>query len=72
MKSTGSHEKVQQHSQQLPRARYLLKLEEEKESDAVATALIVRLLQQQGLECVVGEGHIIITADAGKLKSQVY
>ena len=64
-----SHEKGQQPSQQLPRARYLIKLEKKKES---CIAPIVKLLQRQGLECEVEKRHVIVTADAGKLKSQVY
>lgn len=57
-------------SRPLPKARYLLKLEEEQHSNATVTSYIVRLLQQQGMECVVEKGHIVVTADDAKLKSQ--
>lgn len=57
-------------SRPLPKARYLLKLAEEQRSNATVTSYIVRLLQQQGMECVVEKGHIVVSADETKLKSQ--
>lgn len=69
-RATGSYDESE-HSHPLPRARYLLKLAEEEKSDATVTAYVVRLLQQQGMECVAEEGHVVVSAEPGKLKSQV-
>lgn len=54
----------------LPKARYLIKLAEEQQSNAAVTSYVVRLLQEQGMECVVEKGHIVVSADDTKLKSQ--
>jgi hypothetical protein len=49
----------------LPRARYLLKVAEEEGASQIA-----RLLQRQGLQCVVEKNHVVVSADPAILKSQ--
>lgn len=54
-------------AQNLPSARYLLKLADAQDH---VTAYIVRQLQEQGFRCIVDENHIIGSADDEKLKLQ--
>ena len=53
----------------LPRARYLLKLANYDNSNALAS-YVVGLLQAQGMQCLVDKQHVVVSADPGKLKTQ--
>ena len=55
----------------LPRARYLLKLAEEKCDVSAVASYVVGCLQQRGLQCVSEKGHIVISADPELIKAQV-